>query len=71
MLLVSDGRYNKEIARELRCEENTIKKHLQHIFTKPGVQNRIEATIRFRELNLKTGQSNIENLNVILASRLT
>lgn len=53
MILVSVGKLNKEIADELNCEECTIKKHLQHIFPKLGVQNRTEASIKFMELTGK------------------
>jgi DNA-binding NarL/FixJ family response regulator len=47
MVLVSSGLYNKEVATKLKCEECTIKKHLQHIFEKMRVQNRTEATVKF------------------------
>jgi DNA-binding NarL/FixJ family response regulator len=50
MVLVATGKYNKEIAIKLNCEETTIKKHLQHIFPKLEVQNRTEATIRYLNL---------------------
>lgn len=50
MEYVSSGLYNKEIADILKCEICTIKKHLQHIFTKMGVNNRIEAALRFLEI---------------------
>jgi DNA-binding NarL/FixJ family response regulator len=53
MEMVSIGKLNKEIADKLKCEETTVKKHLQHIFPKLEVQNRTEATIRFMELNGK------------------
>lgn len=47
MEMVSCGKLNKEIADKLKCEETTIKKHLQNIFPKLKVQNRTEASIRF------------------------
>jgi len=53
MLLVSSGKYNKEIAYELQCEVGTIKKHMQHIFMKLGVQNRIEASNKFMKITGK------------------
>jgi len=53
MVLVSAGKLNKQIAEELNCEETTIKKHLQHIYPKLGVQNRIQASFRFMELTGK------------------
>jgi DNA-binding NarL/FixJ family response regulator len=51
MVLVSSGLYNKEVAVKLKCEECTIKKHLQHIFPKLEVQNRTEATVKFLKLS--------------------
>jgi DNA-binding NarL/FixJ family response regulator len=53
MLLVSSGKLNKEVACELLCEEETIKKHLQHIFLKLGVHNRTEASIKFLQITGK------------------
>ena len=51
MEMVSCGKLNKEIADKLKCEETTVKKHLQHIFPKLEVQNRTEATIKFLKLS--------------------
>ena len=50
---VAEGKYNKEIADDLNCETTTIKKHLQNIFPKLGVQNRTEASIKFMEITGK------------------
>jgi DNA-binding NarL/FixJ family response regulator len=50
---VSCGKLNKEIADDLACETNTVRKHLQHIFPKLGVQNRTEASIKFMEITGK------------------
>jgi DNA-binding NarL/FixJ family response regulator len=59
MVLVSSGKYNKEIADKLNCEETTIKKHLQHIFPKLEVQNRTEATLKFLKLSgMLTAENN-------------
>lgn len=44
---VSRGKLNKEIADDLKCKLNTVRKHLQHIFFKMRVQNRTEASIKF------------------------
>jgi len=41
--LVSKGSSNKEIARQLRLSEATIKSHLLHIFAKLGVSDRTQA----------------------------
>ena len=50
---VSCGKLNKEIADDLDCETNTIRKHMQHIFQKLLVQNRTEACIKFMEITGK------------------
>jgi DNA-binding CsgD family transcriptional regulator len=42
--LVAQGRSNREIARELFLSEHTVARHLTHIFTKTGVENRAGAT---------------------------
>ena len=52
-LKVSCGKLNKEIADDLDCETNTIRKHMQHIFQKLLVQNRTEACIKFMEITGK------------------
>jgi two-component system, NarL family, nitrate/nitrite response regulator NarL len=39
-LLVSRGLRNKEIARELRLSEGTVKLHVHHIFLKLGARRR-------------------------------
>ncbi len=50
---VSCGRLNKEIADDLNLQFNTVRKHLQHIFPKLGVQNRTEASMKFMEITGK------------------
>ena len=50
---VSCGRLNKEIADDLDCRINTVRKHLQHIYPKLRVQNRTEASIKFMEITDK------------------
>jgi DNA-binding CsgD family transcriptional regulator len=42
--LVAAGRTNREIAGALVLSENTVARHLTHIFTKTGVENRAGAT---------------------------
>ena len=43
--LVTEGLNNREIARELRLKENTVKKSLLRIYDKVGVSNRIELVL--------------------------
>jgi len=47
-----DGKPNKQISDELFISLNTVKKHITHIFDKLGVNNRTEATVRAREIDL-------------------
>jgi DNA-binding CsgD family transcriptional regulator len=35
------GMTNKQIAQDLRIAEDTVKKHLQHIYRKVGVHRRV------------------------------
>lgn len=50
-----EGKSNKEIARALGVEEITIKVHLQAIFRKLGVSNRVQAVRKAIELGLDHG----------------
>jgi DNA-binding CsgD family transcriptional regulator len=40
---VAEGKSNGDIGRILGCTEQTVKKHLQHIFPKLGVETRTAA----------------------------
>jgi two-component system NarL family response regulator len=42
---VIDGDTNKEIARRLSISENTVKRHLMHIFNKVGASTRVELAL--------------------------
>ena len=44
---LSLGKLNKEITFELSCQTDTVKKHLQHIYSKLCVHNRTEATVKY------------------------
>jgi DNA-binding NarL/FixJ family response regulator len=50
LLWVAQGKSNPEIASILGAAPNTIKKHLQNIFEKIGVDNRNAATLRAFEI---------------------
>jgi DNA-binding CsgD family transcriptional regulator len=46
---VSQGKSNWEVAQILGCVEQTVKKHLQRIYRKLGVKNRMAAANSLRE----------------------
>jgi LuxR family maltose regulon positive regulatory protein len=50
--LVAGGRSNQEIAQALFLAVGTVKKHLNNIFGKLGVNSRTQAVARARELDL-------------------
>jgi len=50
LLWVAQGKSNGEIGTILQAAENTIKRHLQNIFEKIGVDSRHAATVRALEL---------------------
>ena len=59
-LLVA-GRPNREIARELRIDEGTVKAHVGRLMRKMGVENRIALTMLVVERNLLGGQETSSN----------
>jgi DNA-binding NarL/FixJ family response regulator len=59
-LMASDGRSNKDIARELGLSEGTVKIHLHHIFRKLGVTTRAglhEVISRYGDRLVRPGKS--------------
>lgn len=44
--LIGQGLSNREIAAQVHLSENTVKSHVQEIFQKLGVRNRVEAALR-------------------------
>ena len=50
LLWVAQGKTNPEIACILGAAENTVKKHLQNIFEKMGIESRNAATVRALEI---------------------
>jgi len=42
---VARGMKNKDIGQELKISENTVKRHLQSIFTKTGARDRLELAV--------------------------
>jgi LuxR family maltose regulon positive regulatory protein len=52
LLLLAQGASNQEIAQQLVIAYDTVKRHVSHIFSKLGVQNRMRAIKRAQELGL-------------------
>ena len=52
LLLIAEGRSNREIADQLFVTESTIKTHVSNILLKLDAKRRTEALVRARELNL-------------------
>jgi ATP/maltotriose-dependent transcriptional regulator MalT len=50
--LLGDGQSNRDIAAGLCISESTVKTHLGNIYSKLGVNNRVQATTRAKELHL-------------------
>lgn len=54
---IAQGMQNREIAEKLTVTLSTVKAHINHIYGKLGVSNRVQATTRARELRLLPGES--------------
>jgi LuxR family maltose regulon positive regulatory protein len=50
--LIAQGASNQEIAQELALAIDTVKRHVSHIFSKLGVNNRVQAVKQARNLSL-------------------
>jgi LuxR family maltose regulon positive regulatory protein len=50
--LIADGLSNAEIAQRLVIAQGTVKRHINNIYGKLGVQSRTQAVARSRELGL-------------------
>lgn len=50
--LLSEGKVNKEIARQLDCAETTVKAHVTAVFRELGASNRTEAVINAQKAGL-------------------
>lgn len=53
LMMVAEGLLNKQIAYELDVSEATIKAHVTAIFRKLGVQNRTQAVLAIKALNIE------------------
>ncbi len=47
--LLSQGKTNREIARELAISVGTVKTYVNRLYLKLGVTNRVEAVFRYTE----------------------
>jgi len=52
LALIAKGLSNQQIAERLLISVRTVKKHVENIHGKLGVQNRTQAVARARELRL-------------------
>ena len=52
LVLVAEGKLNKQIADVLGVQERTVKAHLSSIFERLGVRNRTQAGVMLRSLDL-------------------
>jgi len=55
------GKCNKEIARKLQIEEQTVKNHLRPIFQKFGVVRRTELLVKVFEQGIVFGKPGVGN----------
>ncbi len=55
--LLARGASNQEIAQELVIAVDTVKRHVSHIFSKLGVNNRVQSVRQARELSLLDEES--------------
>ncbi|PYY16385.1 MAG: hypothetical protein DMG61_04485 [Acidobacteria bacterium] len=59
--LVATGHSNRQIAERLILSEQTVKNHIQSIFRKLAISNRVELTIQIRRLNLRNLKTSDRN----------
>ncbi|ODT54272.1 MAG: hypothetical protein ABS68_02815 [Niastella sp. SCN 39-18] len=45
---ISNGLIDKEIASKIYISPGTVKKHIQNIYKKLGVRNRVEASMKYQ-----------------------
>ena len=54
---VAEGKANGDIGRIIGCSEGTVKKRLQRIFPKLGVETRTAAAIAYLQGNIQGGRA--------------
>lgn len=55
LILLGEGKSNKEIARDLDLSENTVKIHVRDVLKVLGVNNRTKAAMLAHEISIRTG----------------
>ena len=55
LALLAQGKENKEIAAELGLKSTTVRGHLESIYLKLDVTNRVEATLEWQRLSDSPG----------------
>ena len=55
------GKCNKEIARQLSIEEQTVRNHLRPVFQKFGVARRAELLVKVFEMGIVFGKPGVGN----------
>ena len=64
MDLVVKGLTNIEIASNLTVSRHTVKAHLEHIYSKLGVHNRLQAVLKYLGMKPKMNTHEwVENIN--------
>lgn len=61
LVLVAQGKRNREIANTLGIGESTVETHLLHIFKKLNVRTRVEATLQLGHVERSRTQKNQGN----------
>jgi DNA-binding CsgD family transcriptional regulator len=59
--LVSSGLSNQEISDRLRISLQTVKNHMQAIYKKLGVKNRVELSLHFSEARKRSVHSGLKS----------
>jgi DNA-binding NarL/FixJ family response regulator len=64
-LLAAKGFANKEIARELKVTEGTVKLHLHRVYLKLGVKSRFALAVRARNMRSDPGNGRDDSSDAV------
>jgi DNA-binding NarL/FixJ family response regulator len=67
---MSNGMDNSEIASSLTITEKTVKNHINHIFAKLGVRDRVTAVLAWQQLNQRAADFCPPHLEIAPAAYL-